>query len=282
MRRYAQSILRRVKKVFGRFKRPASHEMLPSIWVRAFSNQSDWSNSQQLIARHVAATREIDDALLSSRRPTTHHWWCSACVSNQPMVVDWQTSRFFGDGIATPQWADLAHCQNCRSNSQLRALLDLLSSQVQHRSKRSRIGFLGEYAPELVLQIEAQYPNSLVRCFSHDATIVDTGHDSKDHRHQLEDLRDSQLTRGKFDFLVLHNFLEQASNPERVLSDLKALLRRRGSLLLVVAVREPESEPWVLLTLLRTLGFKRTFAHQYWGPWKGHLGGPSFVFEAQI
>ena len=282
MQRYARVILRRVKNLSGRFERPTCDEMLPSIWIKAFSSQSDLRNSQHLIARHIAVTKEIDDAVLSSRRPTTHNWWCSACVSIQPMVVDWRTTRFFGDGIATPRWTELAKCQNCRSNSELRALLDLLSCRVQQGSREPRIGFLGDYAPELLPLIEARYPNSLVRNFSRDASVVGVGQDTNSHSFRVEDSSGPQLPDEKFDFLVLHHFLEKDSSPERVLGNLKRLLRRKGSLLFVVPFHESESEPSGLLTLLRKLGFDKTFAHQYWGPWKGHLGGPSFVFEAQL
>jgi len=38
---------------------------------------------------------------------------------------------------------------------------------------------------------------------------------------------------------------------------------------------------WDLLDRLRSAGFSEATAHCYWGPWAGHLDGPSFVYSAR-
>lgn len=79
---------------------------------------------------------------------------------------------------------------------------------------------------------------------------------------------------------------------ESMTTNVRAIVRTDGS---VEHLAEPEihGNPlgggslcfqhfgWDILDELRSAGFSHAAAHSYWGPWQGHVLGPSFVFTAQ-
>lgn len=317
MHRHAHALVLRARRRWTRFDSPSMHNTLPSIWVKSYRTQREWSESQELLEPHVVASKELDDALLSSRRPSTHHGWCSACQAIQPMEIDWSFSQILEDGTVLPRWSELTHCRSCRSSSQLRALLELVENHSKQYVQNYRIGLLGSFSSEFMSRIWPRHPNALVRTPVEDERTIRAISGSTRQSPTFSQPEDWKLADGKFDRLVLHQFLERTSNPEKVLSDLSRLLRRNGSLQFVVPFHESMSEVslrsattdssrsleylasqvpppsdfqaqppgstfgWGLLDLLRSVGFRSAEAHQYWGPWQGHLGGPSFVFEAR-
>lgn len=80
--------------------------------------------------------------------------------------------------------------------------------------------------------------------------------------------------------------------PESPTTQIRAIANKDGS---ITHLAEPEihGNPlgggslcfqhfgWDLLDDLRNAGFSHATAHSYWGPWQGHVLGPSFVFTAQ-
>lgn len=217
-------------------------------------------------------------------------------------------------GSINPAWTLNARCVQCGLVSRMRALADHLMSQ-QLLGGRTLIA---ELVTESYRALDTLIDDLTgFEYLGPEHTPGDTvSIDGVALRH--DDLERLSFGDASFDLLITQDVFEHVPDLQRALAESARVLRPGGRLVFTVPcfpdldttevlarigpdgsvdqlVEPPEihGNPvgggslclrhigWDILDQLREAGFGAATAHCYWGPWAGHLGGPSFVYEAR-
>lgn len=293
--------------------------MRPSIWIGSFGSADEWARASAQRTLLDPVFDHIDDALLHPRRVQTLHAWCAACATVRPLQFHWHFGDHDPDGSVHPAWTETGACTGCGLNSRMRAVVDFL--QRSHTTDDSRCFLAEQVTPFATLMaqrfrhlVTAEYlgphhaPGSVHTTGRPEAGGREIRHEDITRLSLDSDSLDLVLTQDVFEhipdfvaaFRQCHRVLRPGGRmvftvpffPQQLHTEVRATVGTDGS---ITHLLEPEvhGNPvgdgslcfqhfgWDLLDHLRQAGFERATAHTYWGPWQGHVGGPSFVFEAQ-
>ena len=284
----------------------------PSIWIGEFDSAESW-HSSSASTEVWGVLDSIDDQVLRSRHPFTLRGHCTVCDAVTDMAMAWHLGGVDARGSINPAWTLNARCAGCDLVSRMRALIDLL----QRDELLSRTTLIAERVTESWTALDRlisdltgfEYLGPEYR----PGDAVDVGGIAVRH----DDLEQLSFESESFDLFITQDVFEHVIDLDRALTESARVLRPGGRLVFTVPcfphldstevlarqrddgsieqlVDPPEihGNPvgegslclrhigWDILHQLRAAGFESATAHCYWGPWAGHLGGPSFVYTA--
>jgi len=287
--------------------------MMPSIWLEVLHGHDDWVATAHDRRVRDQVLDSIDDCLLSTRQVSVRRAWCAACRTVTEMQFHWHYGAIEPDGSVHPAWTETGGCSGCGLNSRMRATIALLDERTALHDGDC---FLAEQVTPTYDLLRHRFRSLVGAEFLADdlASGSLVVRDGVELRH--EDLTRLSFDDASFDLVVTQDVFEHIPVPTRAFSECWRVLRPGGRLIFTIpffpdltttAVRATVAEDgsvthleppevhgnplgggslcfqhfgWDLLDMLRSAGFDQAVAHTYWGPWQGHVGPPSFVFEA--
>lgn len=293
--------------------RPPATPGLQSIWVGSYRSLAEWHADAAGRDAMFSVMDSLDDKVLSSRHPFDVTAWCAVCEGVHPMAMAWFLSASNPEGSVNPAWTEIGHCTGCGLVSRQRAFVSLLRS-LEIPISRSFIAervttsfdVLGGIVPGLVGAEFLGDDRTPGVEYEHGGTMV---------RH--EDITSLTYPDDSFDLVMSQDVIEHVFDYPQAFRECRRVLRPGGAMVFTMPfagrdqtrvlasvdatgeiehhVLPPEihGNPvgdgslcfhhfgWDVLDTMREAGFTDSVAHQYWAPWAGHIGYPTFVFEAR-
>ncbi|MEM2169890.1 MAG: class I SAM-dependent methyltransferase [Candidatus Bathyarchaeia archaeon] len=293
-------------------------DIFPSIWLGEFRSKSEYDAQKDSLAEALSVYDWIDDRILFSRHPFSYPAYCSACGCVTQIRIDWRFAA--GDNLSPsihPAWTETGFCENCGLNSRMRAVVDFLRNKIN--LKKIRSAYIAEQVTPLYRVLKHIIPSLVGSEYLGPGYPSGTVHMNWKYLQMIrhEDLTSLSFADGTFDLAITLDVFEHIPAYKKAFAELWRILSPGGVLVFTIPFfpdREttmiratvnkngeiihhlpPEihGNPistegalcfqnfgWDILSDLRKVGFSDAIAHLYWGPWKGHLGFPFFVFSA--
>ncbi len=287
----------------------------PSIWVGRFESSADWHRAADARRAVFDVFDGIDDRMLASRHPFSIRGHCVVCDDVTEMAMAWHLGATEPDGSVHPAWTLNACCHGCGLVSRQRALIDFLLGERLCDGRTYVAERLTEGWTQLADLVGDLVGSEYLGPDRAPGEIVEI--DGQHVRH--EDLERLSFDDAEFDLVITQDVFEHVASLPASFAEVRRVLRPGGRLVFTVPcfaeldetrvlaevrpdgsieqlVEPPEihGNPvgegslclrhigWDVLDVLRDAGFTTAAAHCYWGPWAGHLGGPSFVYCAEV
>ncbi len=277
---------------------------LPSIWCAKFSNYDSWL--EFLTNRFHDIIPLLESVITRGERDRQLvNGFCSFCQRIVEFNINWNTNDF----------CETLLCQNCQTNSRMRALCSFLLDIARVSGKED------VYIAEHITYAYLAYKKIFTNLYS--SEFIDKEMRPGETRivnGQLvrhEDLTNLSFNDDSMDLIITQHVFEHVFDCDKAFSECFRVLRPQGNLVFNLpfyytnpqsflrAVLESEGQikhllppefhgdplsdngilctknfGWNILDNLRGVGFNTVAAHLYWGPWEGHFTYPSFIFAA--
>lgn len=289
---------------------------LPSIWLGRFCSKAEFENASEALEQFYKVIDWIDDQLLVSRHPFYLPAFCVACGSVTRMRVDWMYGGWSRQEPSVyPAWTETCVCERCGLSSRMRAAVDYLIEKT--RLNKNSLIFIAEQLTPTFQQLKSLYPRLIGSEFLGPNYVGGNHYMHMGRYVRHEDLTSLSFEKNTFEAIITLDVFEHIPNVSLAFKECYRVLRSDGELIFTVpffsnyeksVVRASVSEMgeivhylppeihgnpispegclcfhnfgWDILVMLRDSGFRQTEAWLYWGPWKGHMGYPTFVFHA--
>lgn len=290
----------------------------PSIWLGDFRTKKEYDTQKDVLLSAFSVFDWIDDRLLYSRHPFSFPAYCSVCGYVTTMRLDWRfAANDEASPSIHPAWTETIFCSKCGLNSRMRALVDFLRTKCD--LKKIQRAYIAEQVTPLYRKLKQVIPSLIGSEYLGADYRSGTIHLDLKHKRRVrhEDLTSLSFPDNTFNLVMTLDVFEHIPNYKKAFAELLRVLSPGGVLVFtipffsdmevtriratitssgdVVHHLPPEfhGNPlslegslcfqnfgWDILSDLRVVGFSDAVAHLYWGPWKGHLGYPLFVFSA--
>ena len=286
---------------------------LPSIWIGSFRSAAEWHAAAERRDGLLRVADGIDDQVRRSRHPFSLEGYCNVCDDVRSFAMAWHLGAVEADGSVHPAWTLNACCPVCGLVSRMRALLDHLANVAPDAQRV----FVAERLTECYDALAARYPAIIGSEWLGDdrRPAEHVAVDGVEVRH--EDVTALSFDDDALELVITQDVFEHVPDYPAAFAECARVLEPGGRLVFTVPCfahldetdviaeidaagevvhhgpPEIHGNPvgdgsvcfqhfgWDLLDALRSAGFADAVAHAYWGPWAGHLGGPSFVYEAR-
>lgn len=286
------------------------------IWIGVFHSKREFDESAKMLEQLHSVFDWIDDRLLFSRHPYDFPAFCSACGEVTKIRLEWMYAAWSNVSPSIhPAWTETFVCQKCKLNSRMRALVDFLLTR-SGLDFQAYI-YIAEQLTPLYRHLRTLFPRLVGSEFLGNSYV---GGRTYVHRCQLvrhEDLTRLSFESERFNAVLTLDCFEHIPNYQQAFLEIHRVLKPGGQLIFTIpffatfektVVRasvtpdgkimhhlppeihgNPISDEgslcfqnfgWDILDSLRNSGFVVAEAWLYWGPWKGHLGYPTFLFRA--
>lgn len=294
-----------------------AQELYPSIWRKDFNNKREFDQYSEQLAGFFQVADYLDEKVLNTRHPIDIKAFCSFCRKPTSMTITWHYCGTNSHGSVNPAWTEMGSCHQCGLNSRMRAVIDFLHNKTTIQ-KDAKV-YLAERITPTYKALKDFYKDLttseyISRDFSPGSTHW-IKHAKTKVRH--EDLTRLSFEKDSFDLVITQDVFEHIPDYETSFTEICRVLKQSGALVFTVpffsdneqtCIRaridengaidhllpaEIHGNPtnnqgalcfqnfgWDLLESIRKAGFSQAHASLYWGPWKGHLGYPFFVFSA--
>lgn len=293
--------------------------LYPSIWLADLKNKHEFDLTLADNSEAVSVIDWIDDRLLTSRHAFSFPAYCVVCKKVTPLQYDWRYSGSDPTSSSiNPAWTETGFCPNCKLNSRMRALVDFLEFKGLLNEKNKI--FIAEATTPMYRIFKKKFKTIVGSEFlgSDIKSGSKVFHKESRKRIQHEDLTNLSFKDLSFDLILTLDIFEHIPNYKHSFVEIFRVLKESGTLVFTIpffyniqdtVIRasidndgsiihhlppEIHGNPlsksgslcyqnfgWDILQSLTSAGFNDATAFLYWGPWKGHLGFPFFIFKAQ-
>jgi len=295
-----------------------SLEFYPSIWLNDFHSEAEWDEYSNYYKEASYVYDWIDDHLLLSRHPFSYIAYCEACESITHMTFDWRFAGGSNSLSINPAWTETYVCDNCGLNSRMRALISYLKSHSDYKNLNN-VYIAEQITKSFQVLKNTLYPSLIGSEFLGTNYTSGDLVKNKIPGHQIirhEDLTNLSFKNNSFDLVITQDVFEHIPDYFKAFTEINRILSEHGRLVFTIPFNanleytkirasiinnqliyylppEIHGDPlltegslcyqnfgWDILSSLIEAGFSETRASLYWGPWKGHMGYPLFVFSA--
>jgi len=296
-----------------------TNSIFQSIWLSDFQTKSQFDLEVNQIKNTFSVFDWIEDRIITSRHPFFYPAYCEVCGQVTEMKINWMYGGWSNlTESIHPAWTETGICNNCGLNSRMRALFDFLINCLDINAKTKT--YIAEEVTPFYKQLKRIVQNLEGSEFLDQrypsGKLVSQGIFYKGIHHQ--DLTNLSFPSSSFDLMITLDVFEHIPDFRKAFDESYRILSPDGYLVFTIpfsfdkvktVIRatidkenninhllppEIHGNPvsnngslcyqnfgWDILDELKLVGFKNTKASLYWGPWKGHLGYPFFVFSAE-